>query len=831
MSKRLISGLAIFFLVLAGCQPPAPPPDRYAWCYKFDFTTDDYAFDISNGMWVEGQGITSFSDGLISFTYTHSQPVQPAIAIVRLIRDPATTSTDIDAQANIFSIDINIENNWPGAAGSALDLYFEPEDFNEISPSLDVNIDASTFIAVQSLEVRGDFDNPFGTGPCRDTTPTVGPGVPTETGTPATATNTPVDTNTPTPSLTPSNTPSGTPPTATPICYTGQILIDFDANNSGYTVNLSRGTVGAFGGSQAMIGSYFNGAGLVDQKLLEFMISFPPNATVTRVRYYVNSGASGARYLMNATGTPFRTFAMGAGTVGSVDISGLTYPAYSHGDKMLLAVHHGQNNGSSPTLVIDDVIIDYCTLSATPSSTPTQTLTVTSSATGTAGTGTPSRTPNARTGTPRPTSTPVVLATRTPDPNTCFIVNFDDRTDLGIVFPATDDLLGIKTTVPGRSGSGIRFTTFSGGDGFFYNQRAFFLETSPSWHLRSLWFWYRYVPSGDDSASARYLWSDDGGGMGIQRLPQRYDEGLNYPTGWQRAYVTLNSSGWHGIGSEFNIISTASSYIEIDDIALCADPVQPTQNVTPTYITAEPGTAIPTGTLVPLPTWIPTVEPPPGEVCEGEECSPGDWGECAAGIEVGGFLGLGTFLAQFWNCILLPPILNIQNAVGGFFNWIFNTGRNFFEWLLSIFRWLFGVIRNFFIAIGNIRSNLQYVGSPLQAYLDYVVDVVGLIIQIVRHMLDLIGAWLAQMIDTIQTILYTWYLAAPTPMPFLPNCASNPTGNQACGLYYVVKNTVLAGTVGGLIIPLALIVVDMGIVLRFILTLRNLIKNARGVTE
>jgi hypothetical protein len=250
---------------------------------------------------------------------------------------------------------------------------------------------------------------------------------------------------------------------------------------------------------------------------------------------------------------------------------------------------------------------------------------------------------------------------------------------------------------------------------------------------------------------------------------------------------------------------------------------------TPNHTLTLSPTLLPTTTLIPLPTWIGTQIPTPGPApddpwdsisdCEAEQTVDND------------FLGVGTFLARFWNCVLLPPILNIQNAIGGFFNWVLNTGSNFLTWAGSLFGWASGTISNLFISLGNILQAFLSFFDLIFRFLGEVINIIGLLIAILLHILDLGAGWVSQITNSLQTILNTWYLAPPQPVPFLPQCATNPISSQVCAFYYLIKNTILAGTVGSLLIPVGLIVIDISIVFQFILKFRDLIKQVKEVAE
>lgn len=76
--------------------------------------------------------------------------------------------------------------------------------------------------------------------------------------------------------------------------------------------------------------------------------------------------------------------------------------------------------------------------------------------------------------------------------------------------------------------------------------------------------------------------------------------------------------------------------------------------------------------------------------------------------------------------------------------------------------------------------------------------------------------YLGQISATATGLFNAWFYAQPKPIAGLPNCEANPTLSQLCAIWWVLDNTIFAGTVGGLIIPLGVIVIDLVIVMRFL---------------
>ncbi len=671
--RRILSALAAALLVVAACTPP-PVPDQLDWCYEFDFQESDYSAEgvnIQEGVWIDGQGISSYEDGLLAFSYTSAYTVEPLYATVSVIRAPDAGDMDIISNSSIFGIDASFNELWPAAAPQTLTLSFAPEVANQIGGTLSVDVEATNYVAIQSIKVSGIGANPFPLNSCG--------GTPTPTSAPDTATSTPV-TYTPTFTHTPTETPTPTEThtfthTFTPTTCSLSYSHDFrDAESDMVTVlpywqwdNIALGlgfdTLGSYEAgegyrySERRYGAYGGGAkgwerGLrirvdfpVPMPLQSFLMTTHAHGTHSLTLYATDDTSVAASH-----GDPYeRDFGWASGLTKEY-----THAIYSgfEGDYEI-----GWVRGMSYTL-------RGCQPTPTPSNTPTA-----------SETGTPSRTPVTR--TPGPTST----ASRTP-----------------------------------------------------------LLIQSPTASL-------------------------------------------------------VNPS---------------------------LTPVTPGATPTP----------LPTTSLVPLPTWLPTIVPSDDPVDGTWDDAVGEWSDCASSIEMeNDFLGLGTFLAQFWNCTVMPVVINIQNALAGLFDWIGNTATKFFEWLGSMLGWLAGTLNNFGFSVGGAFQVLLDLFALIGRFITEIFDIVGLLLSIIRHLLELFIGWIEQFIELIQTILYDWYLTTPKPIPYLPQCLTNPTASDVCAVYYILENTLLAGTVGGLLIPFIVIVIDLAILMRFIITVRNLINKGEGITS
>lgn len=199
--KRLlaVAGL-ITALILAGCGVPAPDVEGQDWCYVFDFTQNPQGFQITSGTWTS-QGILSDVSGLLQTSYGYDRFVEPSFVIVTVVR-PTGITGDITATAagNIFGLSATFTATMPDGINEA-PLTFQPDELGQAGSDVNITIDASQPIGIESIDVRGMGGSPFPGNACFDGTGTPAPDTPnptitaTATGTPptSTATSTPGD--------------------------------------------------------------------------------------------------------------------------------------------------------------------------------------------------------------------------------------------------------------------------------------------------------------------------------------------------------------------------------------------------------------------------------------------------------------------------------------------------------------------------------------------------------------------------------------------------------------------------------------------------------------
>ncbi len=261
----------------------------------------------------------------------------------------------------------------------------------------------------------------------------------------------------------------------------------------------------------------------------------------------------------------------------------------------------------------------------------------------------------------------------------------------------------------------------------------------------------------------------------------------------------------------------------------------PTRTNTPGPTNTNPpppntATAGPTTTPIPSATYIPTQGPP----VDPEDPDPGpgeEWGDCDAYIEVSSLWDLGNYVAQYWNCAVVPYFENILNSITDFFSWAVNTGTNIFGWLGGVPGWIGGWLGNIGIQISNIWQLLLGLLGLVLSFIITIFQIVGLVIAIIINLLFLLGGWISQFTARAEGIITAWMTAAPQPIPSLPQCVSSPSTSDVCAFYYVAQHTFLSGTIGQLLVPVAVIIMDLIIVMFFIRKVRDLIKKSSEVTQ
>jgi phage-related protein len=170
---------------------------------------------------------------------------------------------------------------------------------------------------------------------------------------------------------------------------------------------------------------------------------------------------------------------------------------------------------------------------------------------------------------------------------------------------------------------------------------------------------------------------------------------------------------------------------------------------------------------------------------------------------------------------------DIINQAGNFFTWVVNSFTGFTAWIGSAVSWIGGTINNVGIGISNLISQIGSLLDLIFGFLGDMLTILGLIARSIISLFELFGAWIGQLIETAQSIITAWFTTPATPIPGLPQCVSAPMDSGICAVWFVMSYTILSGTIGGLLIPAMLILLNLSMVLYFVRFARNLVLKAQ----
>lgn len=178
----------------------------------------------------------------------------------------------------------------------------------------------------------------------------------------------------------------------------------------------------------------------------------------------------------------------------------------------------------------------------------------------------------------------------------------------------------------------------------------------------------------------------------------------------------------------------------------------------------------------------------------------------------------------------------------GFFGWIIEQARLFFEWLGGGLNALFGLIRDFWNglvaifqvglqvladivlwlwnALGTFLGWLVALAGAIWEFLVWVVEniialaqLVGLVLQLIIGLFGVLAAWVAQLFNVIGSIFSGLQSAPPMPVPGLPQCVSAPLQHDLCAIWYILGNTLFSETtLGAFVINIIILMIDLWIV-------------------
>lgn len=781
----MIAILAALFL--AACGSSVPPPDfdpsDADWCYTYDFTTSSYGASLSSGEWVNGVGFRSIG-GNLGILISHSQNVAPSL-IRSSLQVVYAGNVSFSASYNIFGISESISDTLPDFI-EVQEIQRTPSSANTYGSTASLSISSPAVITVSNLQVYGLGTNPFPSNSC---------------GASPTGTNTPNQL----PTLTPSNTPTATgTPTTTPMptattnaSYDWCVVYDFTQDDYDFvTTDIGFGWSG--NGNESRFGEW-SSAWLPSLDVRQYAsgdfsmhYGLYINKTIESARYvgfrYIGSYEAGRNIAGYPNAAPSVEL-IGSWTVtatpdvgGSIDFTHLNPAQTNIANDMRISVKvsttstaDNDNGAMTPPSPLGSASLEYLILygkDTPPSNTSS------------------SCTPSSPTPTPSPTFTPSPTYTPSPSPTAypeCGFVNSS----------FSNGLSGWSNSgagaVPGAA-------ELEDGDSISQDMN---------------------VPDGDYQLRivASALDNDTGSGFAEIAFSESLDSEADSLSNSLSAFQNANNQLTYEF--DFSLTSTGSrtfsfsadltgSITAIRIESICIYSVSEgaddgggdgSDDSSSNGGGSAPGFSYQCGE---------TITAPPLSVFE-----IGNW-----------IIFLARVLLQWFQCVLLGFIIAILSAIGN----LILMAISFFNFIGSAFLWLWGVVSNFAVMIiYSIIGRLFNAGIETQSVVIQTLAIAAKAMNIVINYTGIAQAYIGA--ATYQTVrIMAAYNAAPAiPPPGLPNCLTAPLDSDLCAVYYVAENTVLAGTLGSLIIPVITIYIDVITLLYLLNIVRKFIANAREI--
>lgn len=790
--KWLASFLLAASVALAACSDDGglALPDRSDWCYRFDFRQND-SMALNYGRWVPGVGYYTDENNHLGITYSHYATVNPTYMNVG-IQKGAAGEISVAAAGNIFGIVVQMNESIPAVAPASetydilLDPGTLPSGVVPIGTDVNVTIQTNAALIVAYLDVYGNFTNPFGVSNCPGfINLTNGPSTPTETSWATSApTWTPEATTyeTPTPTPTPSDTPTPTPswsptptPTPTYMYYFSPVerwtrplpVSDWWVNNS----RTRESVTGAQPVGVIALDAYAPNMGD------PYAWSGEPTPDSAAQMWSDNSDSSAslpaARVRSNAAATYVATAYPSAAAVWVSDVGGTG--AIPVGTTVAGVFRYGQG-GYRPT---GNAWVDVrWLLYGQPSPTPTPTNTPVN-------TSTPTRTP-----TPLPFTLTPAGPTFTPNP------------------AATS--LPLPYGLPGNTFRGTNMLCAYGNGSYVWDlrfQSAYLQGWNNPYENEPAAVWRQGVgmelPLVDGQRLGRfwkYPFTEVPGALvtgmsAFSPSENTWQVAASFSPSRNPIYQTaMGGAGWNTFGPFTGVTIPRELFFSIRTgnnqplivsflaVSVVGCPGTPTAtqpfNVNPPQATSQALPTVynwqtPTGTVNHIGTPWGTPAGTPG----------GTPGTGTPGGTPDGTPGTGTP----WGTP--GPGTPDPNSTPVFGDGGFTGDMGQINQLGGD---LFGTFNNLFGLGGN---------------------------------------WLNLLSGRISGIIGAWNTAPATAPPGVPLCQTNPTHNELCAIFYIIRYTILSGPAGGIIMPLATVVLDLFIVFMFIRMLRAILSRIARIVE
>lgn len=751
--------LTVLAFILASCGTvPNIDPD---WCYTFHFDENNYSATVTAGEYEPFLGFVN-TGGTLNAVYTHTGIVEPSVAIVRMyVSTPSDAA--ISATFNIFGITGSHSDTIPSYITS-LELPLTVSAAATYGNSASVNISSSATITVYELEIQGTGSNPFPSNDCppNPTATNTQRSIPSPTAssTPLptlTATGTPTTTATPTTTPTPTNTPTATPAYEEWIYYDG--YGDLDQSYTLYNIFDGLTNVPIYSSTYDMV----LGSSPASTTSTGLRMRWTETRTINYIQVcydgyknrlgaidqqeiWINGVEVANQNIPNTIGTYTACFNWQGSNTTNPDV--LIY-LFVRSNATAQGGAYTLSDGSYMRLTRMTIRGPYTAPTATPTLTPTQTHTPTETPEET-------NTPDGGgggggTGTPTgPTNTPAPTSSPSYEEQ-CIFTN-----------PSFNDGLYGWTLSSGLYSAGSVLLADSN-------------EISQTLNLSA----------GTYYLSARVAGAKTPKDSGVYNMSLLVD--INgTPTGSFDSF-TLNdllANGnslrlsdtviLDGGSTTFDFIADLDSGPTLQINELCLSFVAPGE------LPQETGDN-PTQDSGYSAVWA---------TCGDQISPPSDW------LDLGGWISyLWNSLLQWLTCTLLAILQAIVSLVQSIFTFIQEVWTDIQLWLLTL-------------AV-NTAIQAAPVLNDIQAAISEVVDFIQSAFALIGSYMTLANGLLNIVLFRIQLIINTWLYAPAVPIPGMPNCDVAPTTQDICAIYYVMEYTILNGAAGWLIIPAAVVIIDV----------------------
>lgn len=757
MKHSALSALLAVLMVLTACGAIPDIANDPDWCYTFRFNTNSYGTVVTSGEYDPFLGLVN-TGGTLTATYTHGTIVQPSVAIVRMY---VSTGSDaaVSANFNIFGITGSHSDTLPSYITS-LEIPLAVSSAATYGNSASVSISSSATITIYELEVRGNGSNPFGANECppNPTATNTQPSLPTVTpsGTPlptSTPTATATETSTPTITPTATNTPTATPAYDEWIYYDG--YGDLDQSYSLYNLFDGGTNLPVYSSTYDML----LGSSPANTTSTGGRITWTETRTINYIQVCWEGnktrlgGTDEQQIWINGNKVATQLIPNTLGTYSNC----YNWTSSNHVNPVVLlhftirsnATEQGGaytlSDGSYMRLTRLTIRGPYTAPTPTETPIPSDTPTPTETPGGGGGGG--------ETSTPAATGTPIP-ATSTPSyQEQCLFTNYSFNG--GTTGWTTNGLYSAGSVLLADGQYITQSLTLPAG-GYYVSARVAGDKTPKT------------NPETYDMALALTLSSASTGAF----APFTVETLLNNNNQIRLSHLTTFSETT--LDFEFTAdLDTGAGLLRVLELCISM--------TTPTELPSEhPGDQSETG---------------PGynagwATCGDQISPPTDW------LDIGGWISyLWNSLLQWFTCTLLAILQVIVDLIQSIIDLIQSIWVDIQLWLISMF--INGVIQ--------AAPVLNAVGAAIESVIDFVQSAFIL----VRNYVTLANNLLQIVLFRVQLIINTWLYAPAIPIPGMPNCASNPTSQDICAIYYVMEHTILSGTAGWMIIPTAVVIIDV----------------------